>query len=103
MIRARRGLLAMLVCLGPRLIALVASGCAAPLVLTPGIYHRGDVTIVVVSRQEAQELCSILRKPPPGSLFRACWIPASRTVVTEPDPAVLAHELQHAGGERPMD
>jgi hypothetical protein len=61
------------------------------------------VTIVVVSREQAQELCSVLRAPPPGSFFRGCWIPASRTVITEPDPAVLAHELRHARGERPMD
>ena len=42
----------------------------------------------------------MLRVPPPGGFFRGCWIPASRTVITEPDPAVLAHELQHARGER---
>jgi hypothetical protein len=79
------------------------AGCAAPLSLTPGIYYEGDVTIVVVSREKVQELCSVLRVPPPGGFFRGCWIPASRTVITEPDLAVLAHELQHARGERPMD
>jgi hypothetical protein len=87
----------------PLIAALAWAGCAAPLLLTRGIYYQGDVTIVVVSREQAQELCSVLRVPPPGDVIRGCWIPASRTVITEPDPAVLAHELQHARGERPMD
>jgi hypothetical protein len=87
----------------PLIAALASAGCATPLLLTPGIYYQGDVTILVVSREQAQELCSVLRVPPPGGVIRGCWIPASRTVITEPDPAVLAHELQHARGERPMD
>jgi hypothetical protein len=85
------------------LVALILSGCTAPLLLTPGISYQGDVTIVVVSREQAQELCSVLRGPPPGDVIRGCWIPASRTIITEPDPFVLAHELEHARGERPMD
>jgi hypothetical protein len=83
--------------------ALAVVGCAAPLLLKPGVYYQGDVTIVVVSREEVQKLCSVHRAPPAGGVFRGCWIPASRSVITEPDPAVLAHELQHARGERPMD
>lgn len=85
------------------MVALILSGCAAPLLLTPGIYYQGDVTMVVVSREQVQELCSVLRRSPPGGVICGCWIPASRTIITEPDPAVLAHELQHARGERPMD
>ena len=87
----------------PLIAALAWAGCAAPVLLTPGIYYQGGVTIVVVSREQAQELCSVLRGPPSGGAIRGCWIPASRTIITEPDPAVLAHELQHARGERPMD
>lgn len=83
--------------------ALIAAGCAAPPLLKPGVYYRGDVTIVVVSPEQVQKLCSVLRVPPPGCVLRGCWIPGSRTVITEPDPAVLAHELEHACGERPMD
>jgi hypothetical protein len=85
------------------MVALMLSGCAAPVLLTPGIYYQEDVTIVVVSREQAQELCSVLRRSPPGGVLCGCWRPASRTIITEPDPAVLAHELQHARGERPMD
>ena len=88
---------------GPLAVALLVSGCAAPVLLTPGTYYQGDVTIVVASPEKVQELCSVLRVPPHGGFFRGCWIPASRTVITDPDPAVLAHELQHARGERPMD
>ena len=89
--------------LRPLIAGLALAGCAAPRLLAPGIYYQGDVTIVVVSREQVQELCSVLRVPPPGGFFRGCWIPASRTIITEPDPAVLAHELEHARGERPMD
>ncbi|HSL51974.1 MAG TPA: hypothetical protein VK878_23130 [Candidatus Deferrimicrobiaceae bacterium] len=88
----------------PLIVALALAGCAAPLLLKRGIYYQGDVTIVVVSREQVHDLCSVLRGAlPSDQVIRGCWIPASRTVITEPDPAVLAHELQHARGERPMD
>jgi hypothetical protein len=88
----------------PPITALILAACAAPLLLTPGIYYEKDGTIVVVSCQAAHDLCSVLRTElQTGQTIRGCWIPASRTVITEPDPAVLAHELQHARGERPMD
>jgi hypothetical protein len=87
----------------PLIVALAMAGCAAPLLLKRGISYQGDVTIVVVSREQVYDLCSVLRGALPDQIIRGCWIPASRTVITEPDPAVLAHELQHARGERPMD
>jgi hypothetical protein len=86
------------------IVALALAGCAAPLLLKRGIYYQGDVTIVVVSPSQVRDLCSVLRGAlPPDQVLRGCWIPASRTVISEPDAAVLAHELQHARGERPMD
>ncbi len=87
----------------PPIVALILSGCAAPLLLPLGTYYQDDVTVLVVSPERVQDLCSVLRPAPPGKVVHGCWIPASRTIITEPDPAVLAHELQHAHGERPMD
>lgn len=85
-------------------VALALVGCAAPPGLKRGVYYRGDVTIVVVSPAHVRELCSVLRGASASPrAFRGCWIPASRTVISEPDPTVLAHELEHASGERPMD
>lgn len=85
-------------------VALALAGCAAPLGLKRGVYYQGDVTIVVVSPAQVRELCSVLRGASASAqAVRGCWIPASRTVISEPDPTVLAHELEHASGERPMD
>lgn len=38
--------------------ALVVAGCAAAPLIKPGIYYRGDVTIVVVRPEDVQRLCS---------------------------------------------
>jgi len=84
-----------------RLLALVLllTGCAtatAPAwtLLGSSPYTIGPLTVHVLTSPRAS--CKLLGAvEPPNRHIRGCYDPVTRTIYTEPDWAILLHELKH--------